>query len=465
MKLQALLKALLPLTALSGAALLLLPAQHSRAYSTLGGNLGFTQRDVRVFNNFEDFHANNNTNAEPNFPGYTGCYLALWKGTADWASELRGGTGEGDSTQAGGLGSGGANFDAFWAGAADGVGSSNSNTMSAVSGCESGLVAYCETPISDGWRIRYCEEWQWDDGPGPPLNNRMDLQGVCSHEYGHALGLGHSDDGSATMYPSINFNGVIERSIEADDVAGVQFVYGVRDANKPKITNISVTGLTMTITGSGFSSADNQVWFTPASTTSAGGTPKITLSNVSSDGSTLSFTIPSNAGPGDVMVKNSGNSNGDISNAWPTTIIPGGGCEAPANYCTSTPNSGSPFGAVMGFQGTASYSSNDLVLQCYGAVPNQFGIFYYGPAQTSAPFGNGQRCVGAGFQGTFRLPILQTNAFGDVSYALDYGQAPMNAGNGIIVDGMEYNFQFWFRDPGVGANFNLSDGLNVIFCP
>ena len=41
----------------------------------------------------------------------------------------------------------------------------------------------------------------------------------------------------------------------------------------------------------------------------------------------------------------------------------------------------------------------------------------------------------------------------------------MNAGNGIIVDGMEYNFQFWFRDPGVGANFNLSDGLNVIFCP
>lgn len=465
MRPQTFTKALLPLAAITGAALLLFPVQHSMAYSTLGGELGFTQRDVRVFNNFDDFHANNNTNAEANFPGYTGCYLALWKGTVDWASELRGGTGDGDSTQPGGLGSGGANFDAFWAGAADGIGSSNSNIMSAISGCESGLVAYCETPISDGWRIRYCEEWQWDDGPGAPLNNRMDLQGVCAHEYGHALGLGHSDDGSATMYPSINSDGVIERSIESDDIAGVQYIYGVRNANKPKITNVAVSGLTLTISGSGFSSSSNQVWFTPAGITSTGGDPKVSLTNISSDGSTITVAIPTNAGPGDVMVKSSGNGNGDISNAWPLTFIPGGGCITPSNYCSSTPNSGSPFGAVMGFEGLASYTANELVLKCYGAVPNQFGIFYYGPAQTSVPFGNGQRCIGAGFQGTFRLPVIQTDSFGDASYALDYNQAPMNAGNGIIVDGMEYNFQFWFRDPGVGANFNLSDGLNVLFCP
>ena len=37
--------------------------------------------------------------------------------------------------------------------------------------------------------------------------------------------------------------------------------------------------------------------------------------------------------------------------------------------------------------------------------------------------------------------------------------------NGIVVDGLEYNFQFWYRDPGTGANFNLSDGLKVSFCP
>jgi hypothetical protein len=171
------------------------------------------------------------------------------------------------------------------------------------------------------------------------------------------------------------------------------------------------------------------------------------------------------------MVKTSGNSHDDMSNAWPTDLGDnggggGGGCDSPTNYCSTTANSANFFGAVMGFSGTASYSANDLTLECYGAVPHQFGIFYYGPAQISAPFGNGIRCVGAGFQGTFRLPVLMTDSFGDASYTLDYNQAPMNSGNGIIVDGMEYNFQFWFRDPPAGgSNFNLSDGLNVVFCP
>ena len=120
----------------------------------------------------------------------------------------------------------------------------------------------------------------------------------------------------------------------------------------------------------------------------------------------------------------------------------------------------------MGYSGTASFSANDLTLECYGAVPNQFGIFYYGPNQISTSFGNGIRCVGAGFLGTFRLPVIQTDSFGDATLALDYNQAPMNAGNGFIIDGEEFNFQFWFRDPPAGgANFNLSDGLKVVFCP
>ena len=158
-----------------------------------------------------------------------------------------------------------------------------------------------------------------------------------------------------------------------------------------------------------------------------------------------------------------------MSNAWPSDLGDNGGgggsCDAPTNYCSTSGNSASPFGAVMAFSGTASYTANDLVLECYGAIPNQFGIFYYGPEQIYAPFGSGIRCVGAGIQGTFRLPVLQTDGFGDASYDLDYSQPPMNSGNGIIVDGMEYNFQFWYRDPqDDGPHFNLSDGLNVVFC-
>jgi len=472
MKFTAITKLILPATALTGAALLLVPVEPAVGYSTLGGSLGYTQRDFRVYNNFPDAASNNNNTPDANFPGYQGCFIAFWKGAVEWASELHGGDGNGDPAQNGGLGSGGANFDPFFAGETSNTGGTNDNVVSSVTSCSSGVLAYCETPISNGWRIRMCESWTWADGPGTSTGGGMDIQGIFCHEYGHALGLGHSTVGSATMYPSASGNGVPARTIAADDSAGVQFIYGVRANNKPKITSLGIGNGNITVYGSGFTGSGNQVWFTPANVTGTSGNPIIQVTNLSSDGTSISCAIPNNAGPGNVMVRTSGTGHDDMSNAWPTDLADngggngGGGCDTPSNYCSSTPNSANIFGAYMDYTGSASYGANDLTLECYGAVPNQFGIFYYGPNQISTSFGNGIRCVGAGFQGTFRLPVITTDSFGDASYALDYNQPPMDSGNGIIVDGMEYNFQFWFRDPSAGgSSFNLSDGLNVVFCP
>ena len=447
-----------------------MPVEPAGAFTTIGGSLGYTQRDFRVNNNFPDAASNNNTTEVDNFPGYTGCFVAFWKGAIEWSSELHAGDGNGDPAQNGGLGSGGANFDAFFAGEVNSSGGTNDNIVSSISSCSSGVLAYCETPISNGWRIRMCEQWTWADGPGTNLGNGVCIQGVFCHEYGHALGLGHSTVGGSTMYPSISGSGVAARTIASDDIAGVQYVYGVRAGNKPKITNIGITGNSMTVTGSGFTGSGNQVWFTPSGTTGTGGNPIVSVSNLTSNGTSISLTIPAAAGPGNVMVKTSGNGHDDMSNAWPSDLGDNGGgggsCDAPTNYCSTSGNSASPFGAVMSFSGTASYTANDLTLECYGAIPGQFGIFYYGPAQISSPFGNGIRCVGSGFLGTFRLPVLQADSFGDAYCVLDYNQPPMNAGNGIIVDGQEFNFQFWYRDPQAGgSNFNLSDGLNIVFCP
>lgn len=85
------------------------------AYSLLGGSLGTGQRDVRVFDNFTDATANDNTTPHPSFPGYTGAELAIWKASVEWGSHLHG-DGQGDPHQPGGLGSGGANFDTTWQG-------------------------------------------------------------------------------------------------------------------------------------------------------------------------------------------------------------------------------------------------------------------------------------------------------------------------------------------------------------
>ena len=141
-------------------------------------------------------------------------------------------------------------------------------------------------------------------------------------------------------------------------------------------------------------------------------------------------------------------------------------CSAPTNYCGTSPNSAGT-GAVMGYSGSPSLSANDLVLVARGAPPSTAGLFYYGAGQTSVPFGDGFRCVGAGGAGIFRLsPAQMTNGFGEVVRAVNNDSPPANAGAGQLTVGSTWNFQFWFRDvPAGGTGFNLTDGLSATFCP
>lgn len=135
-----------------------------------------------------------------------------------------------------------------------------------------------------------------------------------------------------------------------------------------------------------------------------------------------------------------------------------------SNYCGGGTHSlgGS---AIMSATGSTSISANDMGLFVSQAVPNRPGIFFYGPNQIAVPFGEGTRCVGGSI---FRLPpAVTTSVLGTASRPLDFTSAPTGGvGAGSILPGSEWNFQFWFRDPPGGpSGFNLSDGLNVTFCP
>lgn len=136
----------------------------------------------------------------------------------------------------------------------------------------------------------------------------------------------------------------------------------------------------------------------------------------------------------------------------------GGSCDI-HNYCVTSPNSvGS--GSLISHSGSSSFGANDFTVFASGNPANQNGIFFMGANEISTPFGNGVLCV----SGTLtRYPVVQTDAFGVVSFYVDNTIPPAL---GKIVSGSTWKWQFWYRDPADGgAFFNLSDGLSATYCP
>ena len=315
------LKLTLPAVAL-GAAVVLSTPKESHGFSLLGFSLSPNQSEFRVFNNFQDSTANNNITPNDNFPGALGAVMAIWKGVAEWKSELHG-DGTGDPHQFSGLGSGNSNFDPIFNGEANSVGFIGSNIHSAIPNSNGGGTLAFQQGGSGGWWIRYYEDHTWADGPGTSIPfGQTDIQSVACHEHGHALGLNHSTNNSATMAPFIQ-SGVNARSINNDDAAGIQAIYGNKNdsGTKPVITSVSRTGNIVTITGSNFTTNNNEVWFTRDL---SGGTV-VTVSGVSSTngGTQIDVLLPSAAGSGEVLVKRNSSGQASTSNAWPFDLNAG----------------------------------------------------------------------------------------------------------------------------------------------
>ena len=51
------------------------------------------------------------------------------------------------------------------------------------------------------------------------------IEAIMVHEVGHVLGLGHSDMGGATMYPSVSSCNSDPATIAADDASALDILY------------------------------------------------------------------------------------------------------------------------------------------------------------------------------------------------------------------------------------------------
>ena len=107
------------------------------------------------------------------------------------------------------------------------------NYFSRTDGCSGilgtgGIIRYLpsQTKTINGQTFYKALEGKVSMNPNGLCNivNRCDMQEVITHEIGHALGLGHSNDDTATMYAVVHFDNRCSYLL-ADDMEGIRFLY------------------------------------------------------------------------------------------------------------------------------------------------------------------------------------------------------------------------------------------------
>ena len=138
---------------------------------------------------------------------------------------------------------------------------------------------------------------------------------------------------------------------------------------------------------------------------------------------------------------------------------PCGNAGSPGEGCANSTGVGARLSAL----GTASVSSDDLVVSASGLTPGQPGLLFSADnavgGGSGVLFGDGLRCAGGQVK---RLGVSSASPGGEASWG------PGLAGPAGWSAGDTRRLQVWYRDPGAspcGSGFNLSHGSELTLLP
>ncbi|XP_002754394.4 matrilysin [Callithrix jacchus] len=81
-----------------------------------------------------------------------------------------------------------------------------------------------------GGDAHFDEDERWTDGSSLGINFLY----AATHELGHSLGMGHSSDPNAVMYPTYGNGDPQNFKLSQDDIKGIQKLYGTRSNSRKK---------------------------------------------------------------------------------------------------------------------------------------------------------------------------------------------------------------------------------------
>jgi hypothetical protein len=100
------------------------------------------------------------------------------------------------------------------------------------------------------------------------------IEGTATHEFGHALGMGHTSVATATMYPTMSWCSNAWQSLDPDDLNGIEALYPGGSANTsptvaitgPAANSTFTQGTSVTVTGAASDQQDGTIssrinWF------------------------------------------------------------------------------------------------------------------------------------------------------------------------------------------------------------